>query len=161
MKKKNSSTENMISHYFVRLSRMRLSLALICLILLLLLTVYLSWISMLSGIIAGLALLILYAVTFIDLIPRYAKTYSCRMENKYVLIQQGIIMEKTIKIPYEQIQYCVISQDIFQRMFRVCSVKMLMAGSSHIVRHVPFKEGRRIRHRVEAALLRKEAPHER
>ena len=152
MKKKYSTVKIEISPYAKRIWRIDCSLLLIAAaVVILFIGIYWPIIS----VVAGLLLLAVYVVFVVYLIPAYFHMYLCELSQNFILLRNGFFIVRTAQIRYDAIQYCILSQSILQRIFRVCSVNLMLAGSVSIIRQVSLKDGNRIK-----ALIERKISHE-
>ncbi len=70
-------------------------------------------------------------------------------ENDIVSINSGVFIYHESKIQISKIQYCIISQGPVQRIFGLCSLRLLMAGSSESVSQITLINAYRLKNYIE------------
>lgn len=94
------------------------------------------------GIGAYLSMILLY-------FPMLYKHCGYLFENGIISINSGVFIYHRTKIPVSKIQYCVISQGPLQRIFGLCSVRLLMAGSFESVSQITLINAYRLKNYIE------------
>ncbi len=77
--------------------------------------------------IAGFVILFIICYLAIDL---YYKNYSYELTPEKIVINRGIIVKKSVAIPYGRIQNVNVVKGPIQRFFSIATIKMETAGSS-------------------------------
>lgn len=125
-----------------------------CMLVLLLIGAY----SPLTAVIISVVLLIAYGLLLFFEIPLYCRCCVCEFTREFIRLTTGFFLRRTIHIRYDTIQYCVLSQSVVQRLFHVCSVKLMMAGSVSVIRQVSLADGQQIRTMVESKIFHETPP---
>ena len=99
----------------------------------------------------GLAGGIAYVVGILVYLPMLYRHCGYFYENGILSIESGVLIHHRTKIPVSRIQYCVISQGPVQRIFGLCSVRLLLAGSFESVNQITLINGYRLKNGIEAS----------
>ena len=94
----------------------------------------------------GLAVYILMIVFYF---PMLYKRCGYFFEDNIISISSGVFIYHETKIPVSQIQYCVISQGALQKIYGLCSVRLLMAGSFESVSQITLINAYRLKNQIE------------
>ena len=70
-------------------------------------------------------------------------------ENDIVSINSGVFIYHESKIQISKIQYCIISQGPIQRIFGLCSLRLLMAGSFESISQITLINAYRLKNYIE------------
>ncbi|MFX1275609.1 MAG: PH domain-containing protein [Promethearchaeota archaeon] len=84
------------------------------------------WIIVLGGIIPYIAAVILTAIYY----SAYVRRFSYRIIEDKIIVNHGVLTRTRATIPYSRIQNITIVNGIFDRMFKIFTVKIETAGSS-------------------------------
>ena len=97
----------------------------------------------------GIAAIITYFLMIIFYFPTLYKKCGYFFEKDIISISSGVFEKKKKKIPVSQIQYCVISQGYLQKIYGLCSVRLMMAGSFESVSQITLINAYRLKNRIE------------
>lgn len=84
------------------------------------------WIIVLGGIVPYIASMILTAIYY----SAYVRRFSYRIIGDKIIVNHGVLTRTRATIPYSRIQNITIVNGIFDRMFKIFTVKIETAGSS-------------------------------
>ena len=137
---------NLLSEKCINLWRMRATVILILLSFIDggLFVFFPDW-SIFLGIIAVIA----YFLMIIFYFPTLYKKCGYFFEKDIISISSGVFVYHQTKIPVSQIQYCVISQGYLQKIYGLCSVRLMLAGSFESVSQITLINAYRLKNRIE------------
>lgn len=101
--------------------------------------------SVFSGI-TGIAAYFLMITFYFPMLYRRCGYF---FENNIISISSGVFIYHETKIPVSQIQYCIISQGVLQRIYGLCSVRLMMAGSFESVSQITLINAYRLKNQIE------------
>ena len=101
------------------------------------------------SIILGTIGLIIYFLTVFVYCPILYRIYGYEVENGVITISKGYFLNRYTRLPFSKIQYCVISQGPVQKLYGLCSVVFLTAGSSEAISDIPEQEAHKIKASIE------------
>ena len=137
---------NMLSDKAVMIWRIRATLILI-IFSFLIGAIFVFW-EMLSIILGCVGLAVYFLVVFIYC-PMLYRMCGYTLEKGVVTISKGYFLHKYTRLPFSKIQYCMISQGPIQKMYGVCSVFFLTAGSSEAINDISEEEAHKIKASIE------------
>ncbi len=150
MRKKNDDVKISPSPYAETIWRVDLSLFIILLIIP---VIAICFASPLIGGVIGVILLVVYPIMMRYIIPAYVRSCSCRLTKDCIEIRRGVFFYHSVQISFSSLQYCVLSQDVIQRVFQSCSIGLRMAGASAAIRHIPLENGRKIKAIIDSIMM--------
>lgn len=103
----------------------------------------------LGAIIFGTAVIILYLLVFFVYCPMLYSVSSYSVEQKIITVDKGFFIHKHIKMNFSKIQYCVISQGPVQKIYGLCSIMLLTAGSAETIYDISVINAQKIKISVE------------
>lgn len=98
-----------------------------------------------TAIAAGIGIILIYLMVIFVYVPMLYASCRYTMTDNFVEIQKGVIFCEHTQISYSKVQYCVLVQGPLQRIFGLCTVRLLTAGSFEIMRDVSFINGKKIK----------------
>lgn len=101
------------------------------------------------AIIFGILGIISYIILIVFYLPLLYHHCGYFFEHNILSINSGVIIYHRTKIPVSKIQYCVISQGPIQRIFGLCSLRVLMAGSFESVSQITLINAYRLKNDIE------------
>lgn len=101
------------------------------------------------AVVLGIVGLIVYLSVVFIYCPLLYRVCGYSVSNKTVMIENGLFFHYQTKINFSKVQYCVISQGPVQKIYGVCSLTFLTAGSSKRIIDIPIIEAQRIKISVE------------
>ena len=104
-----------------------------------------------TAFIVAVALLMVYFVLILFYLPSLYLNSMCYIKDDSVVVKKGVFTHKYSQIRFSDVQYCVISQGLIQKKYKVCSVCLMMAGSSEWVYELSLKDAYDIKLYVEKA----------
>lgn len=93
--------------------------------------------------------IILYILMILLYFPTLYKHCGYFFEDDIISISSGVFIYHQTKIPVSQIQYCVISQGVLQKIYGLCSVRLMMAGSFESVSQITLINAYRLKNQIE------------
>ena len=81
--------------------------------------------------------------------PMLYKHCGYFFEDNVISISSGVFIYHETKIPVSQVQYCVISQGTLQKIYGLCSVRLMMAGSFESVSQITLINAYRLKNLIE------------
>ena len=102
-----------------------------------------------TAIVFGIAAIIIYLLAVILYFPIMMQSCRYFLTDSYAEIEKGVLIRKHTQIRFSSVQYCVLTQSPLQKLFGLCSVELLTAGSSEVIRDISILNGKKIKHKVE------------
>ncbi len=148
MKKHQSiiQSHNLLSRHALRIWRIRASVALIVLFFLLGGTAVFSLTVALIGGIVGITLYLLMVLLYM---PMLFRSCQYKVNEQNVEIQKGVLFRRKMHISFSKVQYCEIMQGPVQKLYGLCSLRLLTAGSFELMRDISLLDGHRIKNMTE------------
>lgn len=146
MEKSENGSSNLLSEKAVTIWRIRAT-GLLVVFSFLIGAVFVFW--NILAIILGVLGLTVYFLTIFAYCPLLYKVCGYSVNNNIVTINKGYFIHRHTKISFSKIQYCVISQGPLQKLYGVCSVIFLTAGSSEIISDISITDAQKIKISVE------------
>lgn len=105
--------------------------------------------SHLLAVVIGTAALAAYVVLVVIYYPLLYKSISYTFYDNEITVTKGVIYRRKCTVPSARVQYVVMSQGPVQKVFDVCSLSFMMAGSFEILANIPSKEAENIKSEIE------------
>ena len=102
-----------------------------------------------TAVIAAVLILAAYFTAVVLLLPMYCKKYFYILDRDKITVNRGILIHDKTEVSLAAVQYCIIYAGPVQRLFGVCSIRMMMAGTSVTVRELPLKAAEKIKNLAE------------
>lgn len=102
-----------------------------------------------AALIFGAFVIITYVILILFYFPVLYKSCRYFIGESLIEIKKGVFFRKHTQIGFPKIQYCVFMQGPIQKIFGVCSVRLLTAGSFEIMRDISAINGKKIKLIVE------------
>lgn len=96
--------------------------------------------------IVGIVVYVLVISLYLPLLYRYCGYF---LEKNVISLNSGVLVHRQTKISVSKVQYCVISQNPLQRVFRLCSVRLLMSGSFENIRQISVPNAYKLKNCIE------------
>lgn len=103
-----------------------------------------SYFSLIVGISLGALFIAAYFIAVFYYIPLYYRTLSYSADNNSITIKKGLFFRRNIRIAFNDIQYCIISQGIIQKLFKSCSVYIMLTGSFTVISNISLEDAETI-----------------
>lgn len=101
--------------------------------------------SRLTSVILGTVFIVVYVAAFTVYCPILHRSYRYIINESDAEIQKGVFFRTHTQIKFSKVQYCVVSQGPLQRLFGLCSVRLLTAGSFETIRDISLRNGEKIK----------------
>lgn len=101
--------------------------------------------SPITAVVGGIVMSVVYLTVILVYLPILYSSCQYSMTDSFVAIEKGVIFRKHMQISYSRIQYCVLVQGPLQRIFGLCTVRLLTAGSFEIMRDISLINGKKIK----------------
>ncbi|WP_028464118.1 PH domain-containing protein [Nesterenkonia alba] len=100
----------------------------------------------------GLALMVIWAVIDVALVPRRVKAIGYFERHDDLLIRKGLLWQRVVAVPYGRLQYVDIEAGPIMRKFGLCTVqlKTASAATDATIPGVRREEGARLRDELSA-----------
>ncbi|MDD6489851.1 MAG: PH domain-containing protein [Clostridia bacterium] len=99
--------------------------------------------------ILGVAALIVYLSVIFIYCPALYRVCGYAVNKNIIIIENGLFFHYHTKINFSKVQYCVISQGPVQKIYGVCSLTFLTAGSSEKIIDISVTNAQKIKISVE------------
>ena len=103
------------------------------------------------ALIVGIVLLLLYFILILVYLPYFYLSCMYYIKDDSIVVKKGVFIHQYSQIKFSNVQYCVISQGLIEKKYKVCSVFLMMAGSSELVYELSLKDAYDIKLCVEKA----------
>ena len=154
MENTQNKPKNLISPLGAQVAKTNLTILLIAVGVLLVILCFYYWKIALP---VMAAVLLTYGYFRLLYIPVYFRNARCALTGRFVILKKGVFYQKKTVMPLSRVQYCVIRQDVVQKVFGVCTVRIMMAGSAQRLRPIAMEDACRIRDAVNSFTKRKGA----
>ncbi len=142
MSKIKTDNTNLLSEKAVKIWRIRATAVLIGFFFLVG-AIFVFWEA--AAIVLGIVGLALYFLVIFIYCPLLYSVCSYSENNRTVSINKGYFIHRNIKLNFSKIQYCVISQGPLQKIYGVCSIIFLTAGSSEMISDISVINAQKIK----------------
>ena len=88
------------------------------------------------GISAEAVFLICYLLCVFYFVPLYYNRLLYSADRHSINVKRGLIIHRYTRIAVNDIQYCKISQGLIQKLYRSCSVYIMLTGSFTIISNI-------------------------
>ena len=96
------------------------------------------------GITTGAILLFAYLLTVFILVPLYYNDLLYSVDVCNINVRRGLFIHRYIRIAIADIQYCIISQGIIQKLYGTYSVYIMLTGSFTIISNISLENAKMI-----------------
>lgn len=97
------------------------------------------------SLILAIAVIVVYILTVIIYYPLLYKRTSFSLNKNSITIEQGFFVKRKCTISSERIQYIVTVSGSIQRIFGVCSLSFMTAGSTQILQNITPEDAEKIK----------------
>ncbi len=97
-----------------------------------------------TGITFGAVSLVLYFLSVFLFVPLYYSNLSYSADKNSINIKNGFFIHRYTRITLNDIQYCIISQGLIQKIFRCYSVYIMLTGSFTIISNISLDDANMI-----------------
>lgn len=144
--RKAKNTANLLSEKAVSIWRIRVTLILV-LFSFLIGGLYVFW--RIFATVLGIIGLIAYFIIILVYCPSLYKVCGYSINENTVIIDKGYFIHHSTQIHSSKVQYCIISQGPLQKLYGICSIMLLTAGSSEIINDISVINAQKIKNSLE------------